>query len=65
MPQTACVIVGKNDSAVAKPANSSAMQLKYEKSGIVVLGLKGSPMLDWSMNVIIIAYSLSAVFSIE
>ena len=31
MPQMACVIVGKNDSAVAKPANSSAMQLKYEK----------------------------------
>jgi hypothetical protein len=42
MPQTACVIVGKNDSAVAKPANFSAKQLKYEKSGVVVPGPKAS-----------------------
>jgi hypothetical protein len=35
------VIVEKNDSPVAKSANFSAKQLKYEKSGVVVLGLKG------------------------
>ena len=36
MPQTACVIVEKMISAVAKPANFSAEQLKCEKSGVVV-----------------------------
>jgi hypothetical protein len=35
------VIVEKNDSPVAKSANSSAKQLKYEKNRVVVLGLKG------------------------
>jgi hypothetical protein len=42
MPLLVCVIAGKNHPAVAKPANFSAKQLKYEKSGVVVLGPKAS-----------------------